>query len=1135
MMHESKLKIVFSLIISSILVNGYLAMLAMEQSVASQGLVAGQKPWLYYVETRPEKREFFVIKPFRSSSQTLHMYGCPCSGHESQWLYETCITSMAQLKAHAEIAKKHNDDKLLLQMMACSRILGAYQDATCSHMSSDSAWLQQKLDSWETIIKTFPKIDVKIREQYHCKEIFDDSISRAIEYAQAGNESSCSLLKCIFSSKSEAENLELMRSAQFRFVLEICARKDDQLNAVLQKFLYRNGTTQEKEKAYGYFVNKAQQGDLEACCYCAHGKLLSSDYSGALTILANIVASEQGRRILSVFERLCDDGILKILRAGHKKNDKDAYAILGIIFNLRKEYKKALPLLNVCARTKEQCPYIYYILGCLFNNGDGKDEKFGNAVSYFVKSIDSGADRALFYDIELKLHEMEITGNIAAFCELLFLKACDPECGQEIRAIFNSCTEKSKEHGAQCFNYMQKKKFFERLEREARLGKPGALFVLSQIYYIKGLAAKERAPVEFDRAFLTLKRIHDAASFDVSEMLGKLALELSSYYSRIDGDEKALWYVQKAVDFKAKDAERNLLRLRMNNSVTTEKDISESRAALLKHIEDCTDWDLREIAKTFIFKCESKSGISFPKDPQRGYELVNKLLARVPDDVDGLYMLGRLLYEHGGTGNIPADENYAQECLIKALEKKHEPQPRDFIHIACTYYKKAEYAKAFEWIEKASKLPRAKLYEGIFYLTVPASCVLLDKKDRDEKALACFAESLYCLNLASQDHFIDYVQKHEDFIAYIKNKAAQGDNRFLLVLLRFARVYGLEMAGIDKETAIRFVNIVLQNNVPSADSFCSYLYCTGTWLEKSEEQAFALSKKVLEAQKLPSYIVHEVLDTLAELSKIDHNHFCIMASYELSRYFMNDPTYKKYVLAQFSRAEYQLKTCIDDKDKEIYEYARKTGIWDMMLDKARYDDEFAICMGSSYAERLKLQPDKRWLNEIETKGMRYIAKIADAQYVSDAYVLLADALAVAGAEKTRCAALLNKAFEIKPDNVIALARLSELFCGPEGGCKIIHSNPHMQAMLQAMIEFEQIRLARTQELKEQHCAKMKRNLLYVIDQVRVDHGQFIEEQINSGFNKFLIAFEKASALDRDLQDIFRIIKDQLQVKGFIQT
>lgn len=1107
----------------------------MEQSIVSQEWDAEQKPLSYYVKTRPETGEFFVLKPFKSSPQTLHMYGCLCSGHESQRLYETCITSMAQLKAQSEIAKRHNDDKLLLQMMACTRILGAYQDATCSHISSDIAWLPQKLDSWETIIKTFPKIDVKMREQYHCKEIFDAAISRAIEYAQAGNERSCSLLKCILASKSKAESLELMRSAQFRSVLEICACKDDQLNATLQKFLYEKGTTQEKKKAYGYFVNKAQQGDLEACCYCAHGKLLSSDYSGALTILADIVSSEQGRRLLAVFEHLCDDRILQILGAGHKKKDKDAYAILGIILNLRKDYKGALQLLNVCAITKEQCPYIYYILGCLFNNGDGKDEKFGSAVSYFVKSIHAGADEALFYDIELKLHEIEMKGNIAAFCELLFLKACDSECGQAIRPIFKSCTEKSKEQCAQCFDYMQKKKFFDRLEREARLGKTGALFVLSQIYYIKGLAAKEKAPAEFDRAFLTLKRIHDTASFDVSEMLGKVALELSIYYSGIDEDEKALWYAQQAVDYKAEHAERNLLRLRMNCSVTTEKDISESRAALLKHIEDCTDWELRELAKTFVFKSKSKSGISFPKDPQRGYELVNKLLARVPDDVDGLYMLGRLLYEHGGKGNIPADENYAQECLIKALERKHESQSRDFINIACTYYKKAEYAKAFEWIEKASKSLHAKLYEGIFYLTVPATYVLLDEKNRDEKALACFAWSLYSMNLASQDNFIYYAQEHGNFIAYIKNKAAQGDHRFLLVLLRFARIYGLEMAGIDKETAVRYVNIVLQNNVPSADSFCSYLYSSGTWLEKSEELAFTLSKKVLESQKLPLYIIHEALDTLTELSKIDHNHFCIMASYELSRYFMNHPEHKQHALAQFSRAESQLKTCIDDEDKEIYEYARKTGIWDVMLHKARYDDDFAICMGVSYAERLKLQPDKSWLNEIETKGMRYIEKIENAQYVSDIYVLLADELTAAGAEKKRCAALLNKAFEIKPDNVIALARLSELFCGPEGGCKIVHSNPHMQALLQAMIEFEQCRLALTQKFKEQHCDTLKRNLLFVIDQVQVERGRFVEDKIDSEFNRFLKALEKAGALDGDLQDIFIMINDKLKVKGFIRA
>jgi TPR repeat protein len=1134
MIYENKSKVVFFLIISSILVNDYLTMLAMEYVVESQDLVAGKKFWPYYVETKPECREFFVIKPFRPSPQTLHMYGYHCSGHKSQDLYETCISSIPQLMAQTESAKYYNDDKLILHLMACARLLSAYQDATCSCMPSGIIGLEEKLDLLATIIKIFPEIDTKICARYHCKEIFDDAISIVIKYAREGDERSLSLLKGIFTPKSKVEYQDFMSSVLTRSALELCACDDDQLNTTLQKFLYKKGTAQEKKKAYEYFARKMQQGDLEASCYYAHGKILNSDYAGALIVLTNLFSSEQGRDALPIFEQLCDARTLQILGVNSKKRDKDAAIILGIIFNLRKDYLRAFSLLNCCVEGRDLCPYIYYSLACLFKNGYGKDEKFSNAINFFVKAITVGADSALCHDIEFKLHEIEDTGNIGAFCELLFLKSCDQVKCQEVKVVLDSCKEAAREKYDRCFDYMLKRKFFDRLEKEATKGKPGAMYLLSQVYYVKGLTAKEKATVEFDRAFLTLNQVQSLSVLDVREELGRVALDIALYYLKIDDDKKALWYAQKAVDYKAKDAERILSQIRMYSSTATEKDMAVGATTLLKYAEECDDKSLCEIAETFIFTCKAKNGVQFPRDIQRGYELIKKLLERSPENAGGLYMLGRLLYEYGGQGNIPVDENRAQECLKSALEKKCKLQPIDFINIACTSYKKAEYTKAFEWIEKATCLPSAKLYKGIFYLTVPAVYLPVDEKDRDEKALSCFEESLYELNLIKKDYFFCYVQEHENFIDYIKNKAQQNDYRFMLVLLRFASIYGLDMVGIDKETAIRYLDIVLQNKVPSADSFCASLYCTGTWLEKSEERAFGLSKKVLDFQKLPAYITHEALATLVKLSNLGCNRFGVMACYELSRYFLNDPEHKKLVLDQFSRAECGLKICING-DKELYEYARKTGLWDIMLAKARYDEELALCMGICYAERLKWQPDMRWLNEIEAKGMHYIEKIANTQYVSDMYIVLADALAVAGADKTRCAILLRRACEIKPENIIALVRLSELFGGRDADCVVLHSKPHVQLMLQAIIEFEKARLARTQKLKEDYCDAMKRGLLLVIDQVQIEHGCFVEEQINNEFNQFLKALEKAGAQDQYLQDIFIIIIDRLKAKGFIRS
>lgn len=965
--------------------------------------------WPYYIQTKPGAGQF-VCAPYKYSPWIAHRHNMRCAGHEQQPLYEECQQLMIQLYAKTEEAKTREDYRMVMQLTCCRHVLEAFQDATCSCMQS----LEQQLDAWATIIKTFPMIDSALREHMslnkiyeHVIEAYDSASAEIIKYAKMGNELACATVAA-----------------------------DAQLNTRLQKILYEKGTPEQKKNACAYFVDKARQGDLEACCYCAHAKLLvpekEQELPNVLCLLGQIVATEQGRNILPLFVRLCEEKTIQFLIS--KKKDKSACAILGLIYNVRKDFVRAFPLLSSCTENGQRFPYLYYSLACLFKNGLGTKVDFGNAIGLFVKSIGAGADKDLLHEIEKRLEEIAGTHNVAAACELLLLRiGAHGNDYSYVESFWHEVNGKQEPYA----DYMLKKDFPRRLQEDALHNNVAAHALLASLHLRKAeVADVHKSIAELEAALACLMCIPLEIN-GVRHDLGKIALMLSTQYRKIGNLECSMKYAQKAVDYKMEGADRKLALLRMAGSDVTPEMMQEGIAAALQDADAGDNDALRASAKICVFGCKSKNGVSCKRQPAEGYKLVKKLLERVPNDPEGLYMLGVLLYKHGGTDGIPANEDLAQICLIKALEKEPIPDGSIFIHVACTYFKKKEYEKAFQWIAKESSkesLPRQKLYEGIFYMAAPVPYADY------EKALNCFEQFLKNVRPAPASNFIQSLMCEQDnFITRIKGKAAT-DDRFLLVLLRFAQIYGLELVGMSKENVLEYLDAMLQRHVPAAVSFNARLYVEGVLREQSYEKALLWAKQVIESSEA-GLAMEEAALVLTDIAELESQPIAIKAQYELCKYYLNSAkgkskeaavAAKRAAVSQFRDIEGKLASFFENR--ELREYACSTGLWSRMLQEAQSDNVIAGNMGVLYLNRLSLYDGLAWIDETETVGIPLLKKglgsvpTINAEAISNAYIMLARKVAAANEGQERCKLLLVRAAQANSGVVIADQQLID-YCG----------------------------------------------------------------------------------------------------------
>lgn len=147
-----------------------------------------QNPCPYYVRTNIGDKRFFEVKSFSPVPYILHKKGYCCNGHVGSILYPAINAAIPILMSEAERAENQNDGILAWHYLRSARFLEAYQDATCMHMSATASGIDRQLDSLQTMVQLFPKIDKTISMQFYCSDAFKDALFLLSNYAMSGNE-----------------------------------------------------------------------------------------------------------------------------------------------------------------------------------------------------------------------------------------------------------------------------------------------------------------------------------------------------------------------------------------------------------------------------------------------------------------------------------------------------------------------------------------------------------------------------------------------------------------------------------------------------------------------------------------------------------------------------------------------------------------------------------------------------------------------------------------------------------------------------------------------------------------------------------------------------------------------------------
>ena len=473
-------------------------------------------------------------------------------------------------------------------------------------------------------------------------------------------------------------------------------------------------------------------------------------------------------------------------------------------------------------------------------------------------------------------------------------------------------------------------------------------------------------------------------------------------------------------------------------------------AQAFKYLKRCAD----EQAQPYIYYCLAclyKNGRGIARDYDRAVAFYVKAIKAGADvALKNEITLG--LNDIADTGHLVAN------CELLLITLDNQESYKTVLKIVDAYWNKEQSEQEslinylfeperYQYIEKVAKQgnvgaiyllsalhalkdddttdTECKFCEGIAYLIHPKS------RSLDDKAFEFFIQALSVPDTRALDKkFLDCaVPGSGNVVTQITERIKQGDQRFIVVLLRLALVFGMYAVDIDQQTAITYFNTAVENNLPGIDSLAAYLYRNGVWVEKSEEKALACYQKVLDNAKCCSYLYDGALNELLGLAAND-SRLGVMARYiAVVHLVKRGPSGLNTATKLFRQAEMSARDVV--QDKELHEFAHTSGAWDAMLSVAKMDDETAAFMGVLYAARIKYEAGNAVrMAEIETIGMPLLEKVRgksdslDDLFISKAYVALADAWCKSGADWKKCTSFLERAIAVKPDNAGALHRLA---------------------------------------------------------------------------------------------------------------
>jgi TPR repeat protein len=678
---------------------------------------------------------------------------------------------------------------------------------------------------------------------------------------------------------------------------------------------------------------------------------------GAAREIQELVKSEEGRQSLKFLAQFYDACVCNELTNVKPKLCKHAAFIHGVIlYQLSSNDALAYTNLSSCAGENL---YARYCCANMLLQGRGTSKLIDEAASKF-RSIcgEDDLDGQLRAECWTALREIAATGSIAGLCE--YCMACMHKAVplEEFRIVFDRIW-RDHEQRASCLRYLLSASSTQVISRARQENNLRAILLSSflQVFQCGTIQTIDTKLQLMETAYREIVLAHEnkvASDSDFCFVSLYLAMALREKGSLKEARE----CLEKVAHYDSLDVKIFLAVLLLEDKNSTQEDL---QRALGYYEESATKGEVehqRLLAASY--RRNNRAGaanLPVQADIGKSYKFVSMLLAAKPEDVEGRYILGYLLANHGGQMGVPADQHEkAYELLSFAIANKKDVLPEDYYLLGSVCCANRNFELAVNWLERAGDSPQCKCALGLAMLYAVEHGSTLYNREQALTLIEGALSSVRHLLVAKQESYSKLFQD-ELLVKILTEEVRSGNFRAQTMLARIAYLFDGGVAGVSKERAYAYLVEAAEAGVASAQSFLGFVFLHGIGVQQVESTALERFIKVTRCENVPDFIYDEVAEELFALGRelVASPVHVKAACYGIIALLHNSrPENVKRALMLFEKAELDcLRNFVADKDVTAVIY--QSGAWDALKRLALLlrNGNFTSALGMSVIKRFQ--------------------------------------------------------------------------------------------------------------------------------------------------------------------------------------
>ncbi len=948
-------------------------------------------------------RQFFY-RELRGQRNGIHEIHAPT---HSTSLAREISDKIADLERTATMAQERKDYRRVRFLLQCSSFLRYYESFVVRTVAAGGSDNEQALADGERMLALVPSLGRSVLERQPYRSAYERAMAvlgdvadhahvraqaiLASFYARAACKDSAfsaaahAWLKGIFGGRSDEDCVCLVRDHGLRTACECVAQSgDEHVDMILQRYLYEHGDDHDRTSAVNMLTRHAHKGDFVARCYRSAALLEGACGEAALREVCNdldvLVSHPEGRAALAHLVRLCSPRTLRFLEAKNKAGVRYASYPLAILLYENKAYSgHTLSLLqHNCSRA----PYVHFCLATMYREGLGVNRSFKDAAAHYLSVCMNPSDDDLkrhAFDALQELAESDDPASCAHYIVALVHEG--DKAHVLLQPFLHTTFSASRDVWEAVAKFLHEKKMNSLVYAMVDSGNKAACYV----------AALVEIATPFDHDDLAARRASLKKSWDLLGRVqcatlnaradrGVCALALGQALIACGKPSQAREYLEYAVGVGCPNALRALVRAHADAPDTPAHVITRDLELLKERAENGCVADALELAYLYYVGKTYASGYVVKTDPALAYRYATAVLKAEPTSTAGLYVLARILFEHGGTSALVAADDRAFACLEQSLNQGHTALGRDTCYRALAFCKKGSYVQALSLVKNDHETRHAAFVRAC----CSAACGSFD-----EPSLADLERSL----LANHEvgPVITVAVRHEEIIMplvkLLKEHVQSGDLRDCVIFAKMCLLTNSPLLKDYTNDALAALDRAVVGEVASAYSLCAFLHHRGLFLEKSSQKAFLCAQKALACKNICQETIAECLDELSRLIIEEKGPLAIMARYTAVPFLLMRHDASAGDL--FMEAEGLIQEKSYDGDKDLQNYAHTCGAWQSMLAAASHDDYVAACLGRCYIARLTRTRTHTidFVREVETVALPLLERTANkVEFVDKKFV-----------------------------------------------------------------------------------------------------------------------------------------------------